>query len=926
MKHLYSHFFLLLFIFFFISTSHAQTEREVFITADYSNINFRDLVKDIESKTNFRFYYDPASLDSLIINLSVKEKKVDAVLKEVFRNTDFHFAIDDQFHIYVIKGRDLQASLPDDFFDRGILKEGQYNKALLDYLDDAKKEKTKALVESKLYDVGKKTNTIGTGNATIAGHIRSFESGEPIIGASVYIEKPLIGVVSDQFGYFALTLPKGRHEINVKSVGMKNSKRQVILYSDGKLDIEIQEDVTPLKEVVIEAEKDKNISGMQMGLERLDIKTMKTIPVAFGEVDIMKVVLTLPGVQSVGEGSSGFNVRGGSTNQNLILLNDATVYNPNHLFGFFSAFNADAIKNVELYKSGIPAEYGGRLSSVMDVNMREGNKKKFAGAGGIGPITGRLTLEGPIIKDKSSFLIGARSTYSNWLLSKIPNDALRNSKASFYDMNAIISHEFNDKNTVYLTGYISKDQFTLNGDTSYSYSNKNATVKWKHIFGEKLYGVLTGAYSGYDYTISRDVVPPDGFKMSYGIDQTNVKADFSYFPIAKHSINFGVSSIKYSLSPGGYLPYNNNSTVTPDVLQKESGLESALYISDNIEITPRLSLYFGLRYSTYTYLGPRDVYQYAPGVPKTEGNIVDTLSYKSGKAISHYQGPEYRFSAKYAIGESASVKLSYNRMRQYIQMLSNTVAISPTDIWKLSDPNIKPQIGDQIALGFYKNFRSNTIETSVEGYYKAMENSIDYKGGATLLLNHHIETDIVNAQGKAYGVEFMVKKLNGKLNGWVSYTYSRSLLKTNSPYASETINKGKYYPSNYDKPHAVNFIGNYKFSHRFSTSMNVTYSTGRPITLPIAQYVINGTPRLLYEDRNQSRIPDYFRIDVSLNIEGNHKVKKLAHSSWTIGVYNLTGRRNAYSIFFESTDKGIQGKKLSIFGSPIPTVTYNFKF
>jgi hypothetical protein len=337
-------------------------------------------------------------------------------------------------------------------------------------------------------------------------------------------------------------------------------------------------------------------------------------------------------------------------------------------------------------------------------------------------------------------------------------------------------------------------------------------------------------------------------------------------------------------------------------------------------------LYAGIRYSLYNYLGPRDVYAYQPGLPKNEQNITDTVSYRSGKSIVTYQGPEYRISLNYALPGSAAVKFSYNRMRQYLQMLTNTTAISPMDVWKLSDPNIKPQVGNQIAAGYYKNFRSNTIETSVEGYYKEMENSLDYKGGATLILNHHIETDVLSAQGKAYGVEVLVKKLSGKVNGWVSYTYSRSLLKTHSSFSSETINNGKYYPSNYDKPHAINFIGNYKFSHRFSTSLNVTYSTGRPITLPIAKYQVDGSMRLFYSDRNQYRIPDYFRIDFAINIEGNHRIKKLAHSSWTIGIYNLTGRKNPYSVFFESQNGVVKGYRLSIFGRPIPTVTYNFRF
>jgi hypothetical protein len=628
----------------------------------------------------------------------------------------------------------------------------------------------------------------------------------------------------------------------------------------------------------------------------------------------------------VGEATTGLNVRGGATNQNLILFNDATIYNPSHLFGFFSAFNPDVIKNVELYKSGIPAEFGGRLSSVLDVRAREGNKKKFTGSGGVGPLTGRLTLEGPIGGEKTSFLIGARSTYSDWLLHQIPNTSISNSQAAFYDVNASINHEVNAKNSLYFTGYYSQDHFTLNSDTLYTYKNKNATARWKHIFSNKLYGVLTAAYSGYEYSVSSERNPLTAFALKYAINQLQTKADFSYYPARQHSLNFGVSSIRYNLSPGSYLPQGSKSLVVPDNLQNEQALESAAYVSDNFEVSPKLSLYAGLRYSYFNYLGPRQMYTYATGQTKNVNSILDTISYASGKSIANYGGPEYRLSVKYLVSDNASLKFSYNRMRQYLQMLSNTAAISPTDTWKLSDPNIKPQIGDQVALGYYKNLRSNTIEFSVEGYYKVMQNSLDYKGGAQLIMNHHIETDVVSAQGKAYGVEILVKKMAGKVNGWVSYTYSRSLLQTRSQYLAETINNGHYYPSNYDKPHAVNLIGNYKFSHRFSTSLNVTYSTGRPITLPIAKYELDGSMRLYYSERNQYRIPDYFRVDFAMNIEGNHRIRKLAHSSWTLGIYNLLGRKNPYSIFFESQGGVIKGYQLSIFGQPIPTVTYNFKF
>ena len=921
----YQSLLFIVFVWLVAAQAFGQTN-PVLIRGDFTNSNFRQLVNALESKTGYRFYYAQHVLDTLPVNRIVQDKKITEVLDDLFSGSDFHYAIDTQKNIFITRSHELQVGLPDDFFDTGPGDKLRYNTALLDYLQDERKDKAKAAAEAKLYEIGKRTKTIGAGDATLAGYVRSFESGEPVVGAYVSVENPSVGVSTNQFGYYAITLPKGEYDLTIKSLGSKKTKRRIILYSDGKLDIEIQEQVTSLKEVTVESDKDKNISGLQMGVEKIDVKAMKQIPGILGETDILRVVLALPGVQSVGEGSTGLNVRGGSTSQNLVLFNDGVIFNPSHLFGFFSAFNPDGLKNVELYKSGIPAEYGGRISSVLDVNSREGNKKKFSGSGGISPLTGRLTLEGPIINDKTSFLIGARSTYSDWLLRQIPNAAIRNSDASFYDVNASVNHQLNDKNTLYLSGYLSQDHFTLNNDTSYTYRNKTLNAKWKHVFGNKFYGVVGGGYSGYDYTVSSTINPVTAFNLSYAIQQTTVRADFNYYPNTQHNVNFGVSSIMYSLSPGTYKPLGSASLVVPDEVQKEQGRESAVYVGDHYDVSDRFSLYGGIRYSFYTCLGPKDVYTYESGVSKDVSTIVDTIHYKSGKSVATYQGPEYRFSARYSLSENSSLKISYNKLRQYIQTLSNTTAISPTDIWKLSDTYVKPQIGDQVALGYYRNFTSNAIETSVEAYYKIMQNSLDYKSGATLILNHHIETDLLNAQGKAYGVEFMVKKTAGKLNGWVSYTYSRSLLRTQSSFASETVNNGSWYPSNYDKPNAVNFIGNYKLSHRFSVSLNTIYSTGRPITLPIAKYDVDGVTRLFYSERNAFRIPDYFRMDFSMNIEGNHKIRQFAHGSWTIGIYNLTGRKNPYSIFFQAKDGVIQGYKLSIFGQPIPTITYNFRF
>jgi hypothetical protein len=493
-------------------------------------------------------------------------------------------------------------------------------------------------------------------------------------------------------------------------------------------------------------------------------------------------------------------------------------------------------------------------------------------------------------------------------------------------MTANISHQINENNSLYLSAYKSKDGFTLNNDTIYHYSDENAAVKWKHLFNNKLYGVLTAGFSHYNYQLSSDNNPVNAFTMDFDIRQLNAKADFSYFPNSRHTLNAGAQLIRYDLSPGAYEPLGEGSLVVRDVLSDEQGLESAVYLSENFEVNSRLSVYVGLRYSFYQYRGPRDVFIYSEGLPRVKSNIADTVEYASSKPIASYHGAEPRISVRYAVTNKSSIKIGFNRMRQYIQMLSNTAAINPTDVWKLSDTYIKPQVGDQYSVGFYQFLKGNSIETSIEAYYKNTQSVTDYKNGAQLLLNHHLETDVVDALGKAYGAELMIKKLNGKLNGWVSYTYSRSLLQTRGTFSDETVNDGKYYPSNFDKPHAVNFIGNYKFSRRFNFSLNLIYSTGRPITLPIAKYEIDGTTRIHYSDRNQYRIPDYFRTDVSINIEGNHKVRKLAHSSWTFAVYNLLGRANPYSVYFESINGKIQGYKLSIFARPIPTITYNFRF
>jgi hypothetical protein len=683
--------------------------------------------------------------------------------------------------------------------------------------------------------------------------------------------------------------------------------------------------IMTLKKVIISSQKLSNVRSSIMGVQKLDIKTVKQIPVVFGEADILRAVTALPGVKTVGEASTGLNVRGGASDQNLILFNDATIYNPSHFFGMFSSFNPELINNVELYKSSIPANFGGRLSSVLDINSREGNKKEFTGSAGIGLLTSRVNIEGPIEKDKSSFILGGRSTYSNWLFKLLP-DEYKNSNADFYDVNLLINNQIDKNNTLYFTGYLSNDHFNLNSDTAYGYGNKNISLKWKHIYNNKLNSLITAGWDNYGYKINSQKLPISAYQLNFGINQTYFKAQFVYNLNSKHNLDFGLNSLFYQLSPGKYEPLGNSSLVVKKVIANEQAIENALYATDHYTITSKLKLDAGIRLSLFSALGPNSINTYPLGSPRTEDNIIKTIPYQSGEIIKTYGGPEFRLGLRYVIDETLSLKAGYNSQRQYIHSLSNTTAMAPTDIWKLSDPNIKPQIGDQVSIGVYKNLKSNTIETSLELYYKNMNNYLDYKSGAKLVMNDHIETDVLGTKGKAYGVEFLVKKIAGKLNGWISYTWSRTLLKMNDPTAGAIINKGEYYPSNYDKPHDLTLIANYKFNHRFSFSFNTNYSTGRPITLPIGVFSYGGSLRTLYADRNAYRIPDYFRTDFSMNIEGNHKLNQLTHNSWSIGVYNLTGQRNPYSIYYVSEKGAVNGYKLSIFGAAIPYINLNIRF
>jgi len=917
---------LLLLILFFTSYSvRAQEPASIKINGEFNNVSATEFFKGLEVLIpSYKFYYDASKLDSFTVKLSITNLSLTEVLEAAFKGTDIQFAVDTlSKNIFITQKVKIYTELPDNFFNekKKLNVNNNLPDSLLDY-EEGYNEKTK-VAPGRLIEIGRKTNQTRN-NVIITGYVRNVRTGEPLTNVSVFTDS-LHSTITDIYGHYSLMVTSGNHTLSVSTIGMKDIRLQLAVYSEGKLDIDMNEEIRVLKEVLVSNRKSYNIRNVQMGVERLSIEKIKSVPTVFGESDVLRVVTSLPGVKTVGEASTGFNVRGGSADQNLILFNEATIYNPSHFFGLFSAFNPEVVEGIELYKSSIPANYGGRLSSVLDIKTREGNKKNITGSAGIGLVTSRVHLEGPLIKNKTSFIMGARTTYANWLLNLLPQE-YKNSTASFQDIDFSVSHKIDSSNDLYLNGYFSNDKFSLGSDTTYGYSNRNANIKWKHNFSSKFRGVFIAGYDQYQYNVSSNKNEVNAFKLGFDVKQSTFKSDFTYFLNTKHSLDFGLSSVYYKLHPGYFEPYDSNSAIQRDEVNTEQALESGLYLAHHYSPNNKLSVSSGIRYSIFNFLGPQEVSIYTPGSPVTESSRTGTIAYGKGKFINTYKGPEIRLSLRYILTPTLSVKAAYNSLRQYIHLLSNTAIIAPTDIWKLSDPNIRPQKGEQVSLGFYKNFKSNTIETSVELYYKKIKDYLDYKPGGTLFLNHNIETDVINTKGKGYGVEVLLKKPGGKLNGWISYTYSRILLNAYDSTQGVSINNGKYYPANYDKPHDVTLAGNFRVNHRFSVSLNFNYSTGRPITLPIARFYYAGSERVLYSDRNQYRIPDYFRTDFSMNIDGNHKVHQKTHNSWTIGIYNVLGRQNPYSVYFVSEDGKINGYKLSIFGSAIPFVNFNIRF
>lgn len=765
---------------------------------------------------------------------------------------------------------------------------------------------------------------------TLSGTITAANSNETIIGANIVIKEIPAYTSTNEYGFYSITIPKGNYKIEISSIGFQSKEITVDLNKNTKLNVSISENSEELQEVIITEKKTTNTQKAEMSVNKLSIATIKKMPVVLGEVDVLKSLLLLPGVTNAGEGASGFNVRGGGADQNLILLDEATIFNSSHVFGFFSVFNPDAIKDLKLYKGGIPSRFGGRASSVLDVYQKDGNSKSFHANGGIGLISSRLLLEGPIVKDKGSFIVAGRGSYAHLFLKFTDN---KNS-AYFYDLNTKLNYKLDKNNSLYVSGYFGRDVFNLAGSFTNIYGNATSNLRWNHLFSDKLFSNLSFIYSDYYYGLQLDFV---GFKYDSGIKNYNLKYDFKNYISDKVKLNYGVNAIYYDFNPGSISPTTLESGINNRQLDKKYAFEPAIYLEAEQKITDKLEIMYGVRYSQFYRLGASTVNLYQNNETVTfnnqlkiyeKGIPIGTKFYGNNEIITTYDNLEPRFSAAYSIDNNQSIKASYNRMTQYLQLVSNTSSPTPLDVWTPSDNYIKPQIADQIALGYFKNFNEDKYSVEVETFFKTIKNRINYIDGANLIANEALEQVILNGQMRSYGLELLLRKNTGKLNGWISYTLSRSEQQTPGRTANEIgLNNGNWYSSIYDKLHNLAITGNYNWSDKWSFGANFILQTGQPVTFPNGQYQYQGITIPSFGLRNEDRLPAFHHLDISATYIPKPQKKKNWQGEWVFSIYNVYNRQNAASISFRQNNEtgANEAVRFSIFGA-VPAVSYNFKF
>lgn len=751
----------------------------------------------------------------------------------------------------------------------------------------------------------------------LSGYIKDAATGETLLGATIFVEQTKGGTASNAYGFYSLRLDPGYYSFTFSYVGYVSQRMTFQLQRDTVLNVNLEAEQAQLKEVLVRGERfNEQVSKAQMGVNKLDIKSIRQIPAFMGEVDVIKAIQLLPGVQATSEGGSGFSVRGGGPDQNLIMLDEAVVYNPSHLLGFFSVFNNDAVKGLELYKGDIPAMYGGRLSSVVDVRMNDGNATSYHGQGGLGTISSRLMLEGPIQKDKSSFMVAGRRTYADIFLALSRDEQIRNNTLYFYDLNAKANYILNDRNRLFLTGYFGKDVFK-NDNFELGWGNTTSTLRWNHLFNSSLFSNFSLIYSKFNYNLGVPDGQPNPFEWKAGMEDVSLKGDFTWFADDKNTIRIGLIGTNHRFQPGVAGGKGSDTPFNRIEMPENQALEAAVYISNEQKISALLTMQYGLRFSLFSNYGPATVYAYDEAFER-----YDSVTYGKGKIFNTYTALEPRVSLAYTLTEFSSLKAAYTRNVQYIHLAQNSTGGTPLDIWFPSSPNVRPQRGDQFSLGYFHNFPRWKVETSLESFYKINHHAIDFKDFAELLLNEYLEGELRFGKARSYGLEALVRLNEGRLNGWISYTYSRTLRKI------PQINGGKAYPASYDRPHDISVVANYQISPKLSAGANWVFATGSPVTFPTGRFVIGNTIAPVYSERNAYRLPAYHRLDLSLTYSPRAETRRKWRGEWNLSVYNAYYRKNPWVINFVPDPKvpnATYAEMTYLFGI-VPAITYNFKF
>ncbi len=885
----------------------AQSIETTTFSGTYQNATTAQILKDIESKTGIRFFYRPEELPSRRISVNFSTLPLNQTLDQVLEGSPLAY----------LEYRNGQVAIMNAQVVNQVYTVNYYQ--ALARSRDEPREPPRTRQQS--INLGSVKSMSPSGRATLQGSVLNAEDNEPIIGANIIFTGLDGGTITDENGDFTFDLPVGSHEMIIQYVGFDDLIKKVNIYEDGKTRLQMESAAVNLDAVTVTAQAaDASVENVQIGVTTLDIKNIKKIPAFLGEADVVKNLLLNPGISSIGEGATGFNVRGGNVDQNLILQDEGFFFNSSHALGFFSTFNTDLINSVQLFKGNIPATYGGRLASAMEVEMRNGDFERFRMKGGLGPVSSRIALEGPLVKNKVSILGGFRSSYSDWILKQVKVLEVNRSSSFFYDGNLRLTIKPSEKSTVILAGYASEDEFVYNAEFGFDYSTLMGQLIYKQIFTDNLFNKFSVTGSQYE-SAQTDLEGVDASQVNTGVSYLRVKEHLTYTPRRDWQIDAGFSSVYYQVDPGKQAPFGDESEILSDGLDSEQGLESALFANFEATLTPAFIFSAGIRGVFYQFLGPFTEYQYSNPDRPTETTITGTQDYGSGENIASYSNFEPRVSMRYRFSENTSVKLGYSRTSQYINQIFNTDSPTPNSQWQLSNNYLLPQKSHNSSVGLFRNFEENNWETSLELYYRYIDQLYDFRDFAQLIVNEHIETELLAGIGRSYGAELSIKKKKGELNGWLSYTLSRSERQI------EGINRDDWYPSNFDKTHDVSLVMNYQPNRRNTLTINFSYFTGRPTTPPVGNYrTSNGLIVPIYSERNQFRIPDYHRLDVAYTLGKGYKKDKKIQTSWTISVYNVYARRNAFSVFFtQAAFRQAQANKLAVLGSTIPSLTFNIE-